>query len=92
MLLRWLRARFPAYTVPEDTVKAVAANSTWDSQSRLTDAFLGLARLQYSQGVVDPDVQIALGLLFYNTGEYDRAKDCFESALSGRPEASLSDR
>ncbi|EGO00115.1 hypothetical protein SERLA73DRAFT_180560 [Serpula lacrymans var. lacrymans S7.3] len=86
MLLRWLRARFPTYAIPEETGKAVASNSTWDSHGKLTDAFLGLARSQFSQGLVDPDVQIALGVLFYNTGEYDRAKDCFESALSGRPQ------
>ncbi|EIW83053.1 TPR-like protein [Coniophora puteana RWD-64-598 SS2] len=86
MLLRWLRARFPSHPIPETTQQAVASHSTWDSHEKITDAYLSLARQQYSQGIVDPDVQIALGILFYNTGEYTRAKDCFEAALSQRPE------
>ncbi|KAL4073917.1 TPR-like protein [Scleroderma citrinum] len=85
MLFRWLRARFPTVPIPADLEKAVTSHSAWDAQERLTDAFLTLARQQYEQGIVDADVQIALGILFYNNTEYDRAKDCFESALSSRP-------
>ncbi|KIJ18718.1 hypothetical protein PAXINDRAFT_167276 [Paxillus involutus ATCC 200175] len=86
MLWRWLRARFPTFPISEDVGKAVQSHSAWDSHARLTDAFLALARQQYDQGIVDADVQIALGVLFYGTGEYDRAKDCFESGLSLRPQ------
>lgn len=86
MLLRWLRARFPAASIPADLEKAVTSNSTWDAHGRLTDVFLALARQHYEQGIADADVQIALGILFYNSTEYDRAKDCFESALSSRPQ------
>lgn len=85
MLLRWIRSRFPTHGVPPETITSVATNSTWDSHARLTDVFLDLARTQHSRGEMDPDVQIALGILFYTNSEYDRAKDCFESALSARP-------
>ncbi|KAI6121714.1 hypothetical protein F5141DRAFT_1186865 [Pisolithus sp. B1] len=74
------------FPVSEEFSKALTSHATWDTHGRLTDAFLALARQQYEQGVVDADVQIALGVLFYNTTEYDRAKDCFESALSLRPQ------
>ena len=85
MLLRWLKARFPMQQIPEETTKAMSANSSWDTHIRITELFLNLARSQHTEGVMDPDVQIGLGVLFYTNGEYDRAKDCFESALSARP-------
>ncbi|KAF9263373.1 TPR-like protein [Marasmius fiardii PR-910] len=85
MLLRWLMAKYPDQKVPEETVKAISTNSPWDTHNRITEIFLTLARLQHSQGVVEPDVQIGLGVLFYTNGEYDRAKDCFETALTVRP-------
>ncbi|KAJ7496031.1 hypothetical protein B0H11DRAFT_2155850 [Mycena galericulata] len=85
MLLRWIRSRFPSHQIPPETIAAVATNSMWDTHSRLTEVFLDLARTQHSRGEMDPDVQIALGILFYTNSEYDRAKDCFETALSARP-------
>ena len=51
----------------------------------VTEAFLNVARAQHAQGVIDPDIQLALGVLFYTNNSYDRAKDCFEAALSLRP-------
>ncbi|KAG6920268.1 hypothetical protein DXG01_005037 [Tephrocybe rancida] len=85
MLLRWLRARFPSLEVPQSTIDAAATHSSWDMHTRITELFLTLARSQHAEGTLDPDVQIGLGVLFYTNGEYDRAKDCFESALTARP-------
>lgn len=67
----------------------MATHSSWDTHSRITDLFLKLARSQHAQGVMDPEVQIGLGVLFYTNGDYDRAKDCFESALAARPKVIL---
>ncbi|KAM6502067.1 hypothetical protein JOM56_002044 [Amanita muscaria] len=85
MLLRWLRATYPEHPIPEDAMQALQTHSTWDTHPRMTDLFISLARTQHSRGAVDADVQVALGVLYYSNGEYDRAKDCFETALSVRP-------
>ncbi|KAJ7747387.1 hypothetical protein B0H16DRAFT_931027 [Mycena metata] len=85
MLLRWIQSRFPAHSIPAETVTAVASHAVWDTHTKLTEVFIDLARTQHSRGEMDPDVQIALGILFYTNSEYDRAKDCFETALSVRP-------
>ncbi|KAI0062885.1 TPR-like protein [Artomyces pyxidatus] len=84
MLLRWLRARFPEEPISHETLQSLS-QTPWHSHTLVTDAFLSVARAQHAQGIVDPDVQIALGVLSYTNGTYDRAKDCFETALSVRP-------
>ena len=88
MLLRWLAAAHPETTIPPAAWESLRG-SAWDSHERVTEAFLALARAQHSAGALDADVQIGLGVLFYTHGEYDRAKDCFEAALSVRPNVSL---
>ncbi len=84
MLLRWLNAHIPGADIPEEAWKSLQ-NSSWHSQEQVTEAFLKVAREQYNRDQIDPDVQIGLGVLFYTSSDYDRAKDCFEAALSIRP-------
>ncbi|KAI0355751.1 TPR-like protein [Trametes cingulata] len=84
MLLRWLNTHVPNANISEETWKSLE-NSSWHSQEKVTEAFLKVAREQFNRGEVDPDVQIGLGVLFYTSGDYNRAKDCFEAALSIRP-------
>ena len=85
MLLRWFRAHYPTIPVPEETTKAMATHSSWNMHNRITDLFLNLARTQHSQDQMDPDLQIALGILFYTNGDYNQAQDCFAAALNVRP-------
>ena len=93
-LERWLSLAYPSITLPPipDTV-----SSPWDGHNRIIDLFLIAARSGPSARVegqsteladVDPDVQVGLGVLFYSNSDYERAKDCFEAALSVRPNVS----
>ena len=95
-LERWLSLAYPSITLPPipDTV-----SSPWEGHNRIIDLFLIAARSGPSARVagqsteladVDPDVQVGLGVLFYSNSDYERAKDCFEAALSVRPNVSLS--
>lgn len=63
----------------------MTTNSSWDTHDRITQLFLELARSQHGQNNMDPDLQIALGVLFYTNSEYERAQDCFVAALNVRP-------
>ncbi|PPQ98774.1 hypothetical protein CVT24_003332 [Panaeolus cyanescens] len=85
MLLKWFRARYPDAPVPQDTLQAMVTNSAWDTHGRVTELFLDMARTQHGQDKVDAELQVALGVLFYTNGEYDRAQDCFLAALNFRP-------
>lgn len=82
-LVRWLIARYPDL-VPEN-LKGSLPTSPWASHDRATEVFLAVARQQHARGQMDPDLQMGLGVLFYTNGEFDKAKDCFESALAVRP-------
>ena len=84
MLLRWLKAAHPDAEIPQ-TAWSSLQESSWYSQQQVTQAFLDYARVQHSKGIVDADLQAGLGVLFYTSNQFDRAKDCFETALSVRP-------
>ena len=62
-----------------------SAASLSERQSKLRQNYLRVVRQETTQEL-DPDVQVGLGILLTMTSEYEKAVDCFEAALSKRPQ------
>jgi len=86
MLIEWLRCN-PKYQniVPEnfqsDTEASVASSLIQDFDLKEVQA-LYLKAVQQDPTVIDPEIQEALGVLFNLSSEYDKAADCFRTAIS----------
>ncbi|KAF7728464.1 Peroxisomal membrane signal receptor PTS1 [Apophysomyces ossiformis] len=82
-LERWITERYPdivrAKPLPE-------ATSPFELHDRVTELFLSAARQAPDGQLMDPDVQVGLGVLFYGSGDLEKAIDCFFTALKGRPD------
>ncbi|KAJ3204937.1 Peroxisomal membrane signal receptor PTS1, partial [Clydaea vesicula] len=89
-LERWFKITYPSIVESKPIAESVTSTAL---HARITDLFLEAARLGGNLRVggevlhgIDPDVQVGLGVLFYNSHEYEKAIDCFNAALSARPE------
>lgn len=85
-LCKWLQHN-PMYShlVPPGDSLPRSENPTFLNEVK--DMFM--AAVQQEAQEVDADVQIGLGILFNLSGEYDKAVDCFTTALHVRPNDSL---
>ncbi|KJZ73588.1 hypothetical protein HIM_07144 [Hirsutella minnesotensis 3608] len=82
-LERWLSVKYPGILDPKD-VSPPAEMGFTDRQilhEKVTSLFIKAAQLSPGGEHMDPDVQVGLGVLFYGAEEYDKAVDCFQSAL-----------
>ncbi|KAL2831781.1 hypothetical protein BDW59DRAFT_157738 [Aspergillus cavernicola] len=83
-LERWLSVKYPQIINPENLSSDADLGFT-DRQilhERVTDFFIQAAQLSPSGAQMDPDVQVGLGVLFYCAEEYEKAVDCFTTALA----------
>ncbi|KAJ1025575.1 hypothetical protein NDA18_003918 [Ustilago nuda] len=60
--------------------------SVVEKHSRLTKLLIAMVRSGGERGEIDADVQVALGVIFNSSEDYDKAVDCFSTALSVRPQ------
>merc|ERR1712000_418885 len=82
-LERWLSAKYPQILDPKDLHPPAEMGFTGRQQlhDKVTKLFIKAAQLSPDGEHMDPDVQVGLGVLFYGAEEYDKAVDCFQSAL-----------
>lgn len=82
-LERWLSVKYPSILNPKDLHPPAEMGFTDRQQlhDKVTNLFIKAAQLSPDGEHMDPDVQVGLGVLFYGAEEYDKAVDCFQSAL-----------
>lgn len=102
VLEQWLHKMYPGlqHASPLASMASQAAyENPWANHQKVINLFIDAARAGPAAragstkgptvtDAIDADVQIGLGVLLYSNSDYDLAKDCFEAALSVKPDVS----
>ncbi|KAI4148936.1 MAG: hypothetical protein LQ340_004867 [Diploschistes diacapsis] len=83
-LERWLATKYPQIISPDNLSSATDVGFTDRLllHDKVSNLFIAAAQLSPDGEHMDPDVQVGLGVLFYGAEQYDKAVDCFQSALA----------
>ena len=83
-LERWLSVKYPQVHPPDQVSEASDVGFTEQAilHEKVTNLFIKAAQLSPSGELMDPDVQVGLGVLFYGDDDFEKAVDCFNSALA----------
>jgi tetratricopeptide (TPR) repeat protein len=93
-LERWLSIKYPSIISPADlsTPADIGYSDRHNLHERVTNLFIQAAQLSPSGELMDPDVQVGLGVLFYGDEDYDKAVDCFSAALASTESGTTTQR
>ncbi|KAK5106994.1 Peroxisomal membrane signal receptor PTS1 [Lithohypha guttulata] len=83
-LEKWLSVKYPQ-VCPPDQLSSPADIGFSDGEilhDKVTNLFIKSAQLSPSGELMDPDVQVGLGVLFYGQEDFEKAIDCFNAALA----------
>ena len=83
-LERWLSIKYPSVCPPEQLSSAadVGFSDQVILHDKVTNLFIKAAQLSPSGELMDPDVQVGLGVLFYGQEDFEKAIDCFNASLA----------
>ncbi|KAF9425261.1 Peroxisomal membrane signal receptor PTS1 [Podila epigama] len=82
-LEQWLATKYPDVVAANGP--SATSISSWETHGRVTDLYLQAVRSAPEGAEMDADLQVGLGVLFYGSGEYEKAVDCFVAGLKARP-------
>lgn len=84
-LEKWISIKYPDIVSQAREQNTKIGNSDYQLHSRVTELFIKAAQMSPDGANIDASVQDGLGVLFYGNEEFDKAIDCFNAALSVRP-------
>lgn len=90
-LERWLSVKYPQ-VCPPDQLSSPADVGFSDQiilHDKVTNLFIEAAQLSPSGELMDPDVQVGLGVLFYGQEQFEKAIDCFNAALASHEQGTI---